>query len=269
VNLWGRRRHRRAFPLLPPPPDKLLKEESHVLVWAETLKEGEHAIVKVYRHRKPKEYFREWLGRFRAEREFRTLERIAEAGIPCSEPLFWSCGRSQEHGYYEILATREIPQAVNVGESIRAGATSTADFDLRALLEQIRQMHTCGVYHGTLHLYNILATGVGADLRYHIIDVPRSIVYPCSILGSRMAWFDLLRFARHVRSVMKIPVQEIPWEAYGLDTAQQEKMAGDSQRYRHTKSQRRRLRVELLLRWWLATIGLRGPQAKNSLPSHS
>lgn len=269
MSLWGRRHQRRDFPLQPPPPERLLKEETHVLVWAETLEDGERAIVKVYRHRKPKEYFREWLGRFRAEREFRTLQRLTEAGIPCSAPLFWSSGRSDEHGYYEILATREIPGAENVGESIRAGRRSAGDFDLRALLEEIHRMHGWGIYHGTLHLYNILATGVGPELRYHIIDVPRSIVYPRSILGSRMAWFDLLRFARHVRSVMKLPVQEIPWEAYGLDAAQQERLVRDSQRYRHTKGQRRRLRVELLVRWWLATLGLRGPHPKNRLPSHS
>ncbi len=269
MNLWGRRHKRRDFALQPPPPERLLKEESHVLVWAETLEGGERAIVKVYRHRKPKEYFREWLGRFRAEREFRTLERLTEAGVPCSEPLFWSSGRSDEHGYYEILATREIAEAENVGESIRAGRRSAGDFDLRVLLEEIHRMHECGIYHGTLHLYNILATGVGPELRYHIIDVPRSIVYPRSILGSRMAWFDLLRFARHVRSVMKIAAKEIPWAAYGLDAAQQERLVGDSRRYRHTKSQRRRLRVELLVRWWLATVGLRGPHPKKSLPSHS
>ncbi|MEE9125739.1 MAG: lipopolysaccharide kinase InaA family protein [Planctomycetota bacterium] len=269
MNLWGRRHKRRDFALQPPPPERLLKEESHVLVWAETLEGGERAIVKVYCHRKPKEYFREWLGRFRAEREFRTLERLTEAGVPCSEPLFWSSGRSDEHGYYEILATREIAEAENVGESIRAGRRSAGDFDLRVLLEEIHRMHECGIYHGTLHLYNILATGVGPELRYHIIDVPRSIVYPRSILGSRMAWFDLLRFARHVRSVMKIAAKEIPWAAYGLDAAQQERLVGDSRRYRHTKSQRRRLRVELLVRWWLATVGLRGPHPKKSLPSHS
>jgi len=269
VSLWGRRHQRQKFPLQPPPPEQLLKEETHVLVWAETLEGGERAIVKVYRRRKPKEYFREWLGRFRVEREFRTLERLAQAGVPCSAPLFWDSGRSDEHGYYEILATREIPEAENVGESIRAGRRRTEDFDLRSLLAEISRMHVGGIYHGTLHLYNILATGTGPELRYHIIDVPRSIVYPRSILGSRMAWFDLLRFARHVRSVMEIPVQEVPWDAYGLDAAQQARLARDSQRYRHTKSQRRRLRVELLVRWWLATLGLRGPHPKSSLPSHS
>lgn len=269
MSLWGRRHQRRAFLLQPPPSAQLLKEETHVLVWAETLDDGERAIIKVYRHRKPKEYFREWLGRFRVERELRTLEHLAEAGIPCSAPLFWDSGRSNEHGYYEILATREIPQAENVGESLRAGRRSNTDFDLRALLKEIHLMHACGVYHGTLHLYNILATGAGPTLRYHIIDVPRSIVYPRSILGSRMAWFDLLRFARHVRSVMKIPVHEIPWEAYGLDASRQERLMHDSRHYRHTKSQRRRLRAELLVRWWLATLGLRGPQPKNSLQSHS
>jgi tRNA A-37 threonylcarbamoyl transferase component Bud32 len=226
-------------------------------VWADEV-DGQRAIVKVYRRRKPKEYFREWLGRFRVEREFHALDRLARAGIPCSEPLFWSSGRSGEHGYYEVLATREIADAENVGESIRAGRQRAESYDLRQLLQEFRRMHDAGVYHGTLHLYNILATGIGSDLRYHIIDVPRSIVYPRSILGSRMAWFDLLRFARHVRSVMKIAVHDIPWEAYGLNAADRERMVLDSQRYRHTKSQRRRLRVELLLRWWIAPIGLRG-----------
>lgn len=269
MSLWGRRRQRRDFPLQPPPPDRLVKEETHVLVWAETLEGGDRAIVKAYRHRKPKEYFREWLGRFRVEREFRTLQRLTEAGVPCSEPLLWSSGRSDEHGYYEILATREIAAAENVGESIRAHRRNAGDYDLRPLLERIRWMHECGVYHGTLHLYNILATGTGQDLRYHIIDVPRSIVYPCSILGSRMAWFDLLRFARHVRSVMELAVQDIPWGAYGLDAVQQARLLRDSRSYRHTKSQRRRQRVTLLVRWWLATIGLRGPRPVNNPASPS
>ena len=44
MNLWDRRHKRRDFALQPPPPERLLKEESHVLVWAETLEGGDRAI---------------------------------------------------------------------------------------------------------------------------------------------------------------------------------------------------------------------------------
>jgi len=62
-------------------------------------------------------------------------------------------------------------------------------------------MHRCGVYHGALSSKNILidATG-GPQAKYYLVDLARGWLFPGSILGKRIAWFDILKLVRDVES---------------------------------------------------------------------
>jgi hypothetical protein len=83
---------------LSPPEAALLKREPGTLVWRETRADGVRMVAKLYRRRGLFTFLRSRAFRFRAEREFRRLRHLQRAGIPCTEPLGWTAGRSEEHG---------------------------------------------------------------------------------------------------------------------------------------------------------------------------
>lgn len=229
---WGPRAARElrtARPSLPgwpsatldPHPDQVIKREPRTLVWRESGPDGTPRVVKMYRRRGRVTAFREELLGFRAEREFRRLKHLVRWGVPCTEPIAWAHGYSAEHGWHELLVTREVPDAVPLGAFL-GGARGSPD--LRPLLHALRRMHEAGFCHQTLFARNVVvrARETGPP-GYFLLDVPRSWIFPRSIVGSRPALADLRDLFVDLKEE-GVPREEVPWDAYGLPAKQVERI---------------------------------------------
>jgi lipopolysaccharide kinase (Kdo/WaaP) family protein len=208
----------------------LIKAEFRTLVWSEPMEDGGRAFNKMYRRRPFYDPLRRWFIPYRAEREFRLLSHLVRHGIPCSEPQSWTHGRSDPHGLYEILVTREIAGATVLDKLLRQPGAVT---DLAPLLRLVRRMHDCGVSHGNLAPRNILVSQSAAgEPAFHVIDMSYSCIFPGGIAGTRMAAFDLLdlmyRIGRH------FPAERCrAWLAdYGLDESAMRRLMHALERYR-------------------------------------
>jgi tRNA A-37 threonylcarbamoyl transferase component Bud32 len=164
----------------------LIKEERKTVVWRQTLPDGTRAVMKLYRHRKPSWLERRGLYTGRAEREFRALCQLEDHRVACSAPLFWACGESPETGRYELLATREVPDATDLHDWLKKHAGTTGP-DLRPLFALAAAMHRTGLQHGALLGRNVLMAGRD----FYLIDLPRSQRFGGSIEGRGPGWFDL------------------------------------------------------------------------------
>ncbi len=171
---------------------KLLVTNRKTLIWSQYLDGDTRAVVKMYRDRGFISWQREKVFRFRVQREFDSLTFIDAREIPCSRPIFWSHGCSPHFGRYEILATREIENAVRLDEFVKTNGQSVTNPSLAVSYELVRMMHRTGCHHGAMYPRNILVTG--RDTRKpvaHIIDMPGTILFPYDITGTKMAWIDL------------------------------------------------------------------------------
>ena len=231
-----------------PPPDRRIKNEPGTWVWRQHLPGGERAVVKLYRRRDALAWMRSrWTG-FRVQREFLALQRLQGNALPCTEPLFWSCGRSADHGRHEILVTREIPQARSLRQRIADAPAETSRIDLRALYRDTARMHRCGMFHGTLWASNVLIAPAGGPVDGHYFsDAPRSVLFDCDIRGTSMARGDLLDLSHSVGQALGLPAARLPLEAYGLDAAQRFALAETLERYRPAKLNRSLRRGAALL----------------------
>ena len=223
-----------------PQPEGLIKDEADTLIWREELEDGRRAIVKMYRHRSVFDFARERLSRFRVQREHEVLTRLFSARVPCCEPLAWAYGRAPEHGRYECLATVEIDGARTALELL--SSQKGEHWDLAPLFRIVRRMHESGVFHGVLKLHNILVVP-GRELAFYVIDTPRAVLYSGSIVGTRMAWFDLLRLSSDAARTLGWPASRLPLEEYGLDEADRRTCLSHLQHFDPTKLVRARIRV--------------------------
>lgn len=239
-----------------PAPDTLIKNEPDTLIWAQDIGAERRAILKMYRHRGPITSLRERVFRFRVQREFEALHHLQWWGIPCSEPIAWAHGHSPEHGRFEVLATWEVTE----GKSLRALADVTrqekTSWDLSSLYKSLRRMHESGMFHGVLHLRNVLAgrdeTG---EAGFFIIDTPGTLLYPRSIVGTSMAEFDLLLFSSQAVRHLGIAESRIPLEAYGTDEAFLNGMRARLPGFQPTRFDRQRMKAEAALRLLVARRG--------------
>lgn len=195
---------------LDPPSDRILKREPGTLVWRETGPDGHPRVVKLYRRRGPMTVLRSRLTRFRAEREYRRLSHLQRWGVRCTQPLGWSTGRSEAHGRHEALVMRAVPGAVPLSERLPEDAAT----ELVPLFQLVRRMHESGFCHQTLYARNVLVSPEEPpERRYFVADVPRSWTFPRRIVGTRMAWFDLLDLVWSLREA-GLPPEHLPVEAY-------------------------------------------------------
>lgn len=236
-----------------PAAEALLKNEPDTLIWAQDVGAQRRAILKMYRHRGPVTTLRERAFRFRVQREFEALHHLQQQGIPCSEPIAWAHGDSAEHGRFEILATWEVAEA----QSLRAlaGVTKAEGirWDLSPLYGNLRRMHESGMFHGVLHLRNVLAGRDGAGERaFYIIDTPGALLYPKSIVATSMARFDLLLFSSQALRYLELPAAQLPLEAYSADApALRSRLAG----FQPTRLDRQLIKAEAALRLVIARRG--------------
>ena len=176
-----------GFRIEEPTAQQWLKRERRTLIWAGQYA-GEPAVFKLYRHREPWHALRCALTRYRVEREHRTLRHLASHGVPCSESLGWASGHCSEHGYFELLIMRRVHNAVDLQTLIKNGYRP----DVTALFKLARSMHEAGVCSQVLCSRNILVDDVEGTPKFTLIDFPRARIFPRSVVGTRVAKYDLV-----------------------------------------------------------------------------
>jgi tRNA A-37 threonylcarbamoyl transferase component Bud32 len=202
----------RLLHTLDPPDHAVLKREEGTIVWREADGDGRALVVKLYRRRGAWNALRGRVTCFRTEREHQRLRHLERWGVPCTPPLAWAAGRSPEHGYHEVLVMGEVPHVVDLGAFVRQ---AEGDIDLAPLFRIVRRMHEAGFCHQTLYPGNILVKrGAPPEEAYVMCDVPRSWVFPRSIVGTSMARYDLLDLATRLIG-MGVPADRIALAAYG------------------------------------------------------
>lgn len=233
----------------------LLKQERGTLIWRTRGPEGERWVVKLYRRRGFLAALRSHLTRFRSEREYRRLAHLQRSGVRCTAPVGWAHGRRSGHGFYDMLVMEEVPGAVQLGEYLRREGDAAS---LEPLFRLARRMHESGFCHQTLYARNILVSQGGPpEARYYMSDVPRSWTFPRSIVGTAMAWFDLLDLTHSIVEAGIAP-EEVPVEAYGPPSAGHRWSGGrDLARLRTTRDARSKWSrfwrdVSTRLRWAVA-----------------
>lgn len=197
---------------LDPPEAAVIKWEGDTAVWREEGKGGNPMVVKLYRRRGWLTVLRSRLTRFRAEREYRGLQHLFRAGVPCTPPLAYAVGRCPHHGYCEVLVMREVLEAVPLDAYLEEGGQ---ELDLAPLYRAVRLMHESGLCHQALYARNVLVQhDDGSGPRFVIADLPRARRFPGSIVDTGMALYDLLDLTLELTD-RGVPSTAIPLEAYG------------------------------------------------------
>ena len=227
-------------------PEQPMKVDRGTVVFRWQVREADRLIVKLYGEMGVFNWLRKQVVGYRARREFRTLWRLRNAGVDSCEPVFWATGRSSDHGLFEVVATREIPDAVTLSEQLpQLGPEARAE-TLGRLFESLARMHRAGVWHGAFFLTNIL---VGSDRTVpRIIDLEKSVVFASDIRGTRMADYDLLCAVSSTFIVIGGGYARRALERYGLDEAGIAQVFAAVEGMRSSKSSRYRLRFEFLTR---------------------
>ena len=238
-----------------PPAESLLKSEPDTLIWSQDVGAPRLAILKMYRHRGPVTTLREKIFRFRAQREFEALHHLQRWDIPCSEPIAWAHGHSAEHGRFEILATWEVAGAQSLRALAAATRAENIRWDLSSLYRNLRRMHDSGMFHGVLHLRNVLAgRDVAGNRAFFIIDTPGALLYPRSIVGTSMALFDLLLLSSQAVRHLGLSENCIPLEEYGMDEPAMRALRLRLPGFQPTRFDRQRIKAEAAVRLVLARI---------------
>jgi len=231
----------------------LVAADSDTLVWRQDLESGEPAVFKMYRHRGRVSWWRENHSRFRVQREFSALTYLEQRGIPTSAPLFWSFGRCAGYGRYEMLATREIPGTVPLNDVVARDRPEPSR--LGELYRIVRMMHDHGFHHGSLMPRNVLVTQDGSRVwAFHIIDTPKSIVFPYAVAGRRPAWIDLLDLSLELFNELGMESCAPLLADYGFDQDTVERFLARLQRYIPTRHTRNLHRAECQARELLAKL---------------
>jgi hypothetical protein len=123
-------------------------------------------------------------------------------------------------------------------------------------------MHESGLHHGSLYLRNVLVTqNAGDDPNVHVLDMPKAIVYPFSIVGTRMAWIDLMDLSRGIKEKIGTDWCGSALGHYGLNKMPEPEFVGHVKKYHPSKLARNTHRAECEIRELLAKL----TKQKNSL----
>ena len=242
--------------------DQIIKAEAKCLIGTEHLEDGTSAVMKMYYRRGIANFIRARLLNFRAQREYRILKHLANCGIACTIPLFWTHGYCKEYGFYEVLCTRQIPNTIPLDTFLSSESINDQNSDFGPLFQLVYNMHRCGVYHGALSTKNILIDAPGKpQAKYYHIDFARGWLFPSSILGQRIAWFDIHKLVRKIESYLG-PGTCRPYLAqYGLGKEAIEKFYQDTRHYQSDSRKQKRikntLKVKVFFYALLTQINLR------------
>jgi hypothetical protein len=198
--------------------DSLIKEERRTLVWLDQMGTVVPAVIKMYRRHGFVSELRKRIFTYRVKREFEALKHLCSAGIPVSDPLFWGVGRSPDHGRFEILGTKYIPDSVNLQELItQAPGPDYSIPDFEPLAQLVRRMHAAGVWHGALYARNVQCRKEENGWSFHLIDFPRAFLFRHDLGPTHMAHYELLTLFNFLSQAG----HQSPWDElgrlYGLD----------------------------------------------------
>ena len=257
------------FPVWPHKIDigNIVKAEAKCFICSERTDDSSTAVMKMYYQRGFANFIREKIMRFRAEREYRILRHLVSCGIPCSIPLNWTYGYCQEYGFYEILTTRQITDAICLREFLYSKSIFKKNIDWGPLFQTVHHMHTCGVYHGALSTKNILIDFKGnVQPNFYIIDLACGWLFTHSILGEKIARYDLLKLVRNIENELGPGVCRPYLAQYGLSPKALEKFYQEAAHYRSFSRKQRRIKNVLKVRVFfsaiLAKFNFRGTGAK-------
>ncbi len=235
--------------------DNIIKAEANCLIFTEQLEDGTSAVMKMYYRRGVANVIREYVLNFRVQREFRILEHLVNCGIPCTMPLFWTYGYCREYGFYEVLCTRLIPNTKSLGIFLSSASKTNKNIDLGPLMLLIYNMHRCGVYHGALSTKNILIDATdNAQIKYFNIDLARGWLFPSSILGKQIAWFDLIKLVRKIESRLGIGYCLPYLSHYRLGEEAIQEFYRDAGRYRSSSRKQKRQKNIMKVRIFFLSI---------------
>ncbi|MGD1973458.1 MAG: lipopolysaccharide kinase InaA family protein [Desulfobacterales bacterium] len=235
--------------------DNIIKAEANCLIFTEQLEDGTSAVIKMYYRRGLANVTREYVLNFRVQREFRILRHLVNCGIPCTRPLFWTYGYCKAYGFYEVLCTRHIPNAISLRTFLSSASITDQNIDLGPLMALVYNMHRCGVYHGALSTKNILIDSTDSDqAKYFHIDLARGWLFPDSILDTRIAWFDLLKLVKKVESRLGIGYCRPYLSHYCLGGEAINKFYRDAGHYQSTSRKHKRLKNIMKVKVFFSAI---------------
>jgi tRNA A-37 threonylcarbamoyl transferase component Bud32 len=235
--------------------DKIIKAEAKCLIWIEKLEDGSSAVIKMYYRRGFANFIREIILNFRVKREFKILKHMASCGVPCTIPLYWTFGYCKEYGFYEILHTRQIPNTKPLRTLWSSETRTDKNIDLGPLFQLVYDMHRCGVYHGALSTKNILIDTTGnAQVTFYSIDFARGWLFPGSIIGKQIAWFDLLKLVRDIEREIGIGFCQPYLAQYGLEKGAIERFYQDAGRYQSYSRKHKRIKNVLKVKVFFYAI---------------
>jgi len=236
-------------------PDKIIKAEANCLIYSEQLEDGTSAVMKMYYRRGFANFIRGKIFNFRAQREYRILNHLASWEIPCSIPLFWTYGYCKEYGFYDILCTRQIPDSISLKSFLSSASITDRNIDFGPLFQLLYNMHQCGVYHGALSTKNVLVDAAGdARVKFFSIDLARGWLFPGSILGKRIAWFDILKLVRNIESHLGMGSCSPYLAQYGLGKKAVEKFYQDTSRHKSYSRKRKLIKNTLKVKVFFFAI---------------
>jgi hypothetical protein len=200
-------------------------------------------------------FLREKIFTFRAQREYRINRRLDRMGIPCSKPLFWAYGYCKTYGFYEIICTRQIASTKSLRDFLASKQIDIQKIDLAPLFQIVYNMHKCGVYHGALSTKNILIDNCAdAQARYYIIDLACGWLFPGSILGNKMAWYDIFKLVRDIEKDLGRGYCESYLVQYGFIKTSIQQLYQVVKRYQSYSRKQKRIKNTLKVKIFLSAI---------------
>ena len=170
-------------------------------------------------------------------------------------PLFWTHGYCKEYGFYEVLCTRQIPNTIPLDTFLSSESINDQNSDFRPLFQLVYNMHRCGVYHGALSTKNILIDAPGKpQAKYYHIDFARGWLFPSSILGQRIAWFDIHKLVRKIESYLGRGTCRPYLAQYGLGKEAIEKFYQDAGRYKSDSRKQKRIKNTLKVKVFFSAL---------------
>jgi len=217
-------------------PGSLIKKERRTLVWLDQTGTVVPAVFKMYRRHGSVSELRKRIFTYRVKREFQALERLCSAGVPVSAPLFWGVGRAPNHGRFEILGTKQIPDSLNLEELIAQAPGPDHIPDIAPLARLVRRMHAAGVWHGALYARNVQCRKEENGWSFHLLDFPRAFLFRRDLGPTRMARYELLTLFNFLfRAGHQSPWDELG-QLYGLDEPALKALILRTNRFKWTKT---------------------------------
>jgi len=247
--------------LVDPAAGTIIKTEPDTIVWRQTLFDGTQAILKVYLHRKFAWIKQRGLVNVRPEREFLALHRSTQHHVACCLPLFWAIGKTGEGVNYELLATREIIEAMDIKDWMNR-RDETYPPDLKPLFALVASLHRAGIQHGALLARNILINRRG----FHLIDFPRSHIFGKSIEGRPAGCFDIKLLLQNLKRYMPDSVLVEGLAAYPSLPGSAERFLMNYKNKRFNRLQRPLIRVVHALQAWFSRLFADTAISQNTAP---